>query len=352
MKLLIITQKYNINDSVLGVFNDWWNKLAGKLDRVYILALEKKSEPILPNIKVIGMGKEKGAGFLRKIVGFCAGLFRTVGKVDAILVSMVPKYVILAAPIAFIFRKPIYMWYTGVSANFDLRLAVLFCRKVFTAHKAAMRVNTSKRIITGHGIDTNKFQIPNTKYQIQDKINILSVGRITLSKGHDLIINAVSDLVHSGYNLRLKIIGGVIQDYHGKYLESLKKLVSDFKIGESVEFSGPVSYDKIPEYFSKAEILINAVPFGGLDKVVLEAMASGVIPLASNSAFSDVFPPNMADDLIFKVGDAEDLKMKLKNILDKKFYEDEQLRSELRNIVVKNHNLNNLIEKIAGEIKK
>ena len=104
------------------------------------------------------------------------------------------------------------------------------------------------------------------------------------------------------------------------------------------------------EYLSKAEILINTVPFGGLDKVVLEAVASGVIPLTSNSAFSDVFPPNMAGDLIFKAGDTEDLKIKLKNILDKKFYEDEQLRSELRNIVVKKHNLDNLILRIINEI--
>lgn len=355
MKLLVITQKYDVNDSNLGVFIDWWDRLAEKTEKIYILTLEKKSEPTKSNMKVISMGKEKGAGFFRKLFGFYFGLFKTIGKIDSILIHMIPKYVILAAPIAFIFRKPIYMWYTGVSVHWQLRLAVKICKKVFTAHEAAMRVDTKKRIITGHGIDTNKFQIQNTKYQIHDKINILSVGRITPSKGHDLIIKAIADLIKLGYNLKLKIVGGVIQDYHQKYLESLRKLADDLKISEAIEFSGPVPYDKMPEYLGNSEVLINAVPFGGLDKVVLEAMASGVVPLTSNSAFLNFFPQDVSTDLVFNPsadgGNFEDLKNKLKNILDKKLYQNESLRAELRDVVVKKHNLDNLIEKITEEMK-
>ncbi|MEK7178087.1 MAG: glycosyltransferase, partial [Patescibacteria group bacterium] len=135
-----------------------------------------------------------------------------------------------------------------------------------------------------------------------------------------------------------------------KYLESLKKLASDLKIDEAVKFSGAVSYDKMSEYLQNAEILINAVPFGGLDKVVLEAMASGIIPLTSNSAFLTVFPKSIAQNLVFKDDDVEDLKIKLKQVLDKKLYQDEALRYELRNIIVQNHNLDNLIAKIAMEM--
>lgn len=350
MRLLVITQKYDFNDSNLGVFIRWWDKLAEKAEKVYILALEKKSEPTKLNMEVISMGKERGVGFFGKIFGFYSGLFKTIGDSDVILVHMIPKYVILAAPIAFFYRKPIYMWYTGVAAHWQLKAAVFFCKKVFTAHEAAMRINTPKRIITGHGIDINLFQIRNPKSEIRN-ITVLSVGRITPSKGHDLIIKVVSDLIKSGYNLKLNIVGGVIQDYHQKYLEYLKKLVNDLKVNESVIFSGPVSYDKMPECLKNSEILINAVPFGGLDKVVLEAMASGVIPLTSNSAFLTVFPFEVNQDLVFKTGNLEDLRNKLKNILDKKIYKDERLRSELRNIVVKNHSVDNLIGKIIKEIK-
>ncbi len=349
MKLLVITQKYDINDSNLGVFIDWWNQLAKKMGKVYVLALEKWSEPTMSNMEVISMGKEKGLGFLGKIYGFYSGLFKTIGKTDVILVHMIPKYVILATPVALIYKKPIYLWYTGVSVHWQLRLAVLFCKKVFTAHEAAMRINTLKRIITGHGIDVNKFSISNFQFSISG-IAILSIGRITPSKQHDLVIKAYADLIKSGYSVKLKIIGGIIQKYHQEYFESLKKLARDLKINEKTEFSGPIFYNKMPGYFQNAKILINAVPFGGLDKVTLEAMASGVIPLTSNSAFLTVFPKSIAQNLVFKEGDIEDLKIKLRYVLDKKLYQDETLRSELRNIIVQNHNFDNLISKIAMEI--
>ena len=350
MRLLIITQKYDINDSNLGVFIDWWNRLAEKMEKIYILTLKKQSNPAMSNIEIISMGKERGIGFFGKIFGFYAGLFKTIGKTDAILIHMIPKYVILAAPIALIYKKPIYLWYTGVSVHWQLRLAVLFCKKVFTAHEAAMRIETSKRIITGHGIDTDKFKIKNLKLKINDEITILSVGRITPSKQHDFVIRAIANLIKSDYNLKLKIVGGVIQNYHQEYFESLKKLVKDLRVDEKIEFSGPISYDEMPEYFQNADILINAVPFGGLDKVVLEAMAAGIIPLTSNSAFLTVFPKSIAQNLVFKEGDIEDLKIKLRFVLDKKLYQDEALRRELRNIIVQNHNFDNLISKIAMEM--
>ena len=122
------------------------------------------------------------------------------------------------------------------------------------------------------------------------------------------------------------------------------------EIDEKIEFSGPTSYEKMPEYFQNAEILINAVPFGGLDKVTLEAMASGVIPLTSNSAFLTIFPKSIAENLVFKNRDVEDLKIKLKYALDKKLYRDEVLCRELRNIIVQSHNFDSLISKIAMEM--
>jgi len=351
VKLLIITQKYDINDSNLGAFIDWWDRLADKMEKVYILALEKRSKPTLANMEVISMGKEKGAGFFGKIFGFYTGLFKIIGKTDAILVHMVPKYVILAAPVAFFYGKPIYMWYTGVASHWQLKLAVIFCKKIFTAHEAGMRVNTAKRIITGHGIDVGKFSISNFQFSNnKDEITVLSVGRITPSKQHDFVINAIEDLINSGYNIKLKIIGSVIQKYHEEYLEYLKELVKNLRMEKNIEFSGSVSYDKIPEYFQSADILINAVTFGGLDKVILEAMASGIVPVTSNSVFASVFPEAISGDLVFSEKNSNDLKNKLKDILDKKLYQNESLRNELREIVVKNHNLDNLIGRIIKEM--
>ena len=61
MILLIITQKYDINDSNLGAFIDWWDKLAEKAEKVYVLALEKRSEPKVSNMEVIPWDRIRAA---------------------------------------------------------------------------------------------------------------------------------------------------------------------------------------------------------------------------------------------------------------------------------------------------
>jgi len=44
-------------------------------------------------------------------------------------------------------------------------------------------------------------------------------------------------------------------------------------------------------------------------------------------------------------------KNKLKEILDRALFKNENLRHELRNIVIQNHNINHLIDRIVSEIK-
>jgi len=208
--------------------------------------------------------------------------------------------------------------------------------------------------VIGHGIDINKFQLPNYKLQTNSKfqipnsqtITILSVGRITPSKGHDLVIKSVADLIKIGYNLNLKIIGGVVQGYHQKYQESLKKLVAELGVLDKVEFTGAVNYDEMPKYYERAEILVDAVPPGGFDKVILEAMACGTIPITSNGYIKPVFPENLRNEIFFSESSQSELSSKLKLVIDSRLWENEILVLKLRNIVVENYSLGAFIDKI------
>lgn len=348
MKILVITQKYDINDSNLGAFNIWWQKLAEKLDFVYILALEKRSEPPLKNMRVFSMGKERGSSRVARFFNFYKNLLKILPQTDLVFIHMIPLYLILAWLPAKMTANKLVMWYAGVTMNNWVRLAVWLSDKSLTSHEGALRVKSPKRMIIGHGIDINKFKNQNSKIKISNKITILSVGRITPSKGHDLVIKAVAELIRNNYDLKLKIVGGVIQLYHQNYLNKLKKMIEELNIEDRVEFVGDVNYNQMPEYYNQAQILVDAVPSGGFDKVMLEAMASGVVPLTSNSSFASVFPPEVAADLIFKEESQEDLKIKLKNIIDKELYKDEALCRKLREIVVKNYNLDAFIDRILS----
>lgn len=362
MKILIITQKYDINDSNLGAFNIWWDKLAEKFEKVYILALEKKSQPILSNMEVLSMGKERGLGKIGRLYNFYKNLFKVLSKTDLIFVHMIPLYLILAWLPAKIFRNKLVMWYAGVTMNNWVRLAVWLSDKSLTSHEGALRTKSPKRIVIGHGIDVEKFspfgrssvgrQIPNSKFQIRDEITILSVGRITPSKGHDLAIKAIAELIRNGYRLKLKIVGGVIQSYHQDYLNKLKAMVKELNIEDCVEFTGDVSYNQMPIYYDQAQILVDIVPSGGFDKVMLEAMASGVITLSSNRYVESVFPEHLRTELFFENGNEIELISKLRLIIDKKLWLNESIMSEFRNIVVKNYSLDKFIDRISDIFNK
>lgn len=346
MKLLIITQKYDINDSNLGAFNIWWDKIAQKTDKIYILALEKHSEARSPNMAVFSMGKEKGLGKMGRLFYFYKNLFKILQETDIVFIHMIPLYLILAWLPAKIFGNKIVMWYAGVTMNNWVRIAVWLSDKSLTSQEGALRTKSKKRLIIGHGIDTEKFQITNNKLQSDREITILSVGRITPSKGHDLVIKAIAELIKNGYKLKLKIIGGVIQSYHQDYLNKLKKMIKELKIEENVEFIGKVDYDQMPGYYNQAQILIDAVPAGGFDKVILEAMASGVVPLTSNEYIKPVFSEDFQEKLFFSEGDCGELELKLKFAIEKRLWENEELVLKLRNVVVENYNLNSFIDKL------
>ena len=69
------------------------------------------------------------------------------------------------------------------------------------------------------------------------------------------------------------------------YFSQLKNLVSDLDLSRFIEFKGFVPYKNIPAVYREAEISVNLTPKGGIDKVVLESMASGLLVLTSNQAF-------------------------------------------------------------------
>ena len=60
MKLLIVTQKVDQNDSVLGFFHKWIIQFAGHFETVTVVCLEKGNYDLPKNVRVLSLGKEQG----------------------------------------------------------------------------------------------------------------------------------------------------------------------------------------------------------------------------------------------------------------------------------------------------
>ena len=59
MRLLILTQKVDINDNNLGFFHRWIEEFARHCESVIVVCLQKGEYHLPPNVKILSLGKEK-----------------------------------------------------------------------------------------------------------------------------------------------------------------------------------------------------------------------------------------------------------------------------------------------------
>ncbi len=93
-----------------------------------------------------------------------------------------------------------------------------------------------------------------------DPPRLLCLGRVVVDKGFDLALTAFASLTHRFPNARLIIAG------NGPAMSDLKKYTAEIGLTDSVEFTGWVSPEKIPELMNTATVVIVpsrwAEPFG------------------------------------------------------------------------------------------
>jgi len=130
------------------------------------------------------------------------------------------------------------------------------------------------------GIDISKFNYaPPTRDESSDKIVILSVGRLSPEKGHDVGIRALANIFESNpdLNLEYKIIG------HGPLRGELESLVKHLDLGEVVHFYGKMQHDDVRQQMQTADLFLHPSRSEGLGKVLLEAQACGLPIIATNA---------------------------------------------------------------------
>ena len=100
-------------------------------------------------------------------------------------------------------------------------------------------------------------------------------GTLRPMKGHPFFFKAAAQLVEQFPDLRIAITGSGEK----VYVESLKKIVSEYSIEESVMFLG--SINEMPSFYRACDVVCipsRGEPFG---RVVIEAFASGVPVIAT-----------------------------------------------------------------------
>lgn len=235
------------------------------------------------------------------------------------------------------YNTKFYWWKTHGQLNVFGRLALKFVDKVFSATEDSFPLRTSKKKVVGHAIDTELFHyIP----AITQKPILLFVGRISRIKNVQHVLYITERLKSLGYQLETRIVGDKTDKQF--YLE-LQDVATNSGIQDRVVFIDGVTQVQLYREYRQALVLINPSDTDSIDKVVLEAMACGTLPITSNLAFDDMLSPY---NLFVKKGDIDMYVESIVNILNMDNSVYNQLALSLSRTVMNDHALSTFTQRV------
>lgn len=288
MKLLILTQKVDVNDPNLGFFHQWIEEFARQCETILVICLYEGEHALPKNVRVVSLGKESGVTRANYVFRFFTYIWRERRNYHAVFVHMNQIYVILGSFVWHFLGKRLSWWYAHGSVNLSVRIAEKLADIIFTSTPEGFRIKSKKVHVVGQGIDVSLFA-RQKKENHGDVFRIVSVGRIGPVKHLDVLIKALPIVMKTIPQAQLYLYGLPQTLEEKEYLRTLEILVVGQGLQESVHFCGPVVYGDVPRVLADADVFVQASQTGSLDKAVLEALATNVPAVSTNEAFQ-AFP--------------------------------------------------------------
>ena len=137
------------------------------------------------------------------------------------------------------------------------------------------KIDNSVLVIDGYDEDLFYFIEAPKAYK-----RIISVGNLSVVKGHDILIRALSKLDN---NCTLTLIGD------GEEKHKLQKMAQDLNVDDRIRFLGKVSHNRIINYLSDSNILCMPSRSDAQPAAAVEAFACGRPVVAANvGGFKDI----------------------------------------------------------------
>lgn len=339
MKILVVTQTVDKQNTTLGFFHGWLMEMSKWFEFVHVICLFEGGHDLPENVSVHSLGKESGLSKIKYVFNFYKYIWKYRREYDAVFVHMNQEYVLLGGLFWKIFSKNIFFWRNHPRGNVWTRISVFFSKKVFCTSKDSFTARFKKTILMPVGVDTELFrQIPSL---LRNKNSICMVGRISPIKNIDLGISAVKYMIDSGKQVSLTVVGSVLPRDE-KYYSSLVSFVEKNNLGSFVKFSKAVGAEKLPEIYGSHEICLNLTESGSFDKTIVESASCGAVPLVSNKSLA-----GFLSDVCITQNSIQSVAESLEKLLRHDVRLD--IEKSLKDFVEKN-NLKNLMDKLVEEM--
>ncbi|MDD5725912.1 MAG: glycosyltransferase family 4 protein [Patescibacteria group bacterium] len=330
-RLLFVTQVVDHEDPVLGFVIRWIKEFVSQGAKLTVFARKLKPQDLPVSVIGLDLGQPK----IRRILKLWYHSIKHRRDYDVVLVHMTPEILVLGWPIWALLGKRVYLWYMHRSVTWWLKAALWMSRKAFTGSDLSLRVDTPKKVVVGHGIDTEQFK----PLDVQRQPEVLWISRIQPRKRLEDSLNFMSEFRRQNPDVSwtMRIIGSA-QD-HEDYLADMQREAGRLGIADRIKFEGPMEHDVLPDVFAKAAAFISTSQTGSLDKVVLESLACGTPVLAKGEEYAGL-------QGVVSLADQLSAFSSLRTwLLDPKT---DQAAQEG---IIKQHNLRRLITRLVQEMK-
>ena len=167
----------------------------------------------------------------------------------------------------------------------------------------------SKLIYVPLGIDAAEFA-PQAPRALSVPPQILCVGRLAPEKGQALLLEVVARLNSEGCPVHLRLVGdGPDRDWP-------ENRAAELGITSSVEFAGRVDQERLMALYRETDLFVLSSLAEGIPMVLMEAMAMQIPCVAPCITGIPELIEHGVDGMLFAVADVEDLKEKIRNLVE------------------------------------
>lgn len=265
---------------------------------------------------------------------------------------MTPKYLVMSSVLLIFFKLKKILWHTHGNIKLIHKIAFSISDKIFTAGFDNNYVKKINKIFnTGHGINLERFT-KKKNFQRRKKIKILYLGRFSKIKKIDKAIHVINYCLKSNkYKFKFDLVGTTLNQSDNNHLKYVKKNLITKISRKYINFQKPINYKTTNNLMTKYDILVNFGTSKAVDKVVLEAMASGLLIFTNNPIYKSVFDKEMRQLYYCDSNKNIILAKKLQNLFFLSYLQKKKLSKRGIQLINKKHNLNNLVEYIYKEAK-
>ncbi len=173
------------------------------------------------------------------------------------------------------------------------------------------KIPTTAEVLLG-GIDPTPFTRPSNSNQAagNNKLRLLFAGRLVEDKGAHTAVEALGLLrqQNQAADLELTILGGG----HPGYEVLLHDLATENQVAAHIKFCPQVPREEIPNWMQQHDIfLFTSIWPEPMARVVMEAMAAGLLVIGSEVGGQTEMLANEVNSLTFAPGDAQQLSQRI-----------------------------------------